>query len=200
MGGREDFPGGFPPWRVDSLAIAQPGRDPGLVQGDPERNRVTERLVNDPGVLGEPLARLPHGPSAAIFQRLRQVPVVERQHRFYGALPQALYELAVVVETLLVCETVPLRLYPGPGHGEAVGLQPEVGHEIEVFFEAVVLVAGDIAGVAVENLSGGVGEGVPDRGSAAVLVHGSLDLVGRCRRAPQEILGKIHLVSSSLAG
>ena len=56
------------------------------------------------------------------------------------------------------------------------------------------MVAGDVAGVAAVDLAGRVGEGVPDRGSPAVLVDGTLDLVRGRRRAPQEPLGESHHV------
>jgi hypothetical protein len=41
----------------------------------------------------------------------------------------------------------------------------------------VIVVTGDVAGVAVPHLSGTVTKGVPDRGTAAVDVDGAFDLV-----------------------
>src|SRR5215211_6162270 len=195
MGGGEGFPGVFPPRRVDSLAIAQPGRDPGLIQGDPERNRVTERLVHDPGVLGKPLAGLPARPAAPVLKDLREIPMVQGEHRLDGARPESVHEPAVEVEALLVGRAAALGLDARPGDGEAVRAQTEICHEVEVLFDAVVVVAGYVAGVAAVDLARCVGEGVPDRGSAPVLVHGPLDLVGRRRGAPQEVLREVHLAS-----
>src|SRR5215217_1457027 len=112
--------------------------------------------------------------------------MVEREHRFDGASPQAVDEAAVIVEAVLVGGTASLGLDAGPGHGEAVGLYPELGHQVEV------LVAGDVARIAVEDLASGVAERVPDRGATATFVHGALDLVGGRRRAPQEVLREVH--------
>ena len=53
------------------------------------------------------------------------------------------------------------------------------------------MVAGDVAGVAVQNVARRVGEGVPDRGPAPVLTYGALDLVGGGRGAPQETFRKV---------
>src|SRR5215217_6398586 len=182
---------------VEADAVAQPGRDPGFVQRDPERDRVRERLVDYASVLGEPLARLPYGPPATVLERLRQVPVVEGEHRLYGALPKSVYEPTVVVQSLLVRRATTVGLNPRPGDGETVSLQPEARHEVEVIFDAVILVAGDVSCVAAVDLAWGMGERVPDGGTASILVHGTLDLVRGRRRPPQEVIGKIHLVSFS---
>src|SRR5215204_6190625 len=56
---------------VDAEAVTHPGGDPGLVQGDPEPHALREGLVDDSSVLCEALARVPAGPAAQIFQRLR---------------------------------------------------------------------------------------------------------------------------------
>src|SRR4028118_435052 len=58
----------------------------------------------------------------------------------------------------------------------------------------MVLVAGDVSGVAVQNFTRRVGEGVPDRPTAPILVYCPLDLVGRRRRTPQETLWEVHCV------
>src|SRR5215211_833423 len=177
---------------VDAKAVTHPGRDPGLVQGDPEPYAIRESFVDDSGVLCKALARIPVSPAAQILQRLRQVPMIERKHRFYGALSQAVDKSAVKVEAVLVGRTAPLGLDAGPGHGEAVGLHPELGHQVEVFFQAMILVAGDVARIAVTDFIRGVAERVPDGRAAAVFVHGALDLVSGRRSAPQEILREAH--------
>src|SRR5690606_14467945 len=78
----------------------------------------------------------------------------------------------------------------GPGQGETVGAQAEFGHERDVLAPAVVVVGGDVAGVAVADPAGGAGVGVPDGRCAAVLRGGSLDLVGGRRGTPEEALGE----------
>src|SRR5215211_2253882 len=94
---------------VDAEAVTHPGRYPGLVQGDPEPHALREGLVDDAGVLCEALARVPVGPATCILQRLRQVPVVQRQHRLDGASSQAVDEPAVEVEAVLVGWTAPFE-------------------------------------------------------------------------------------------
>src|SRR5690606_19252524 len=65
-------------------------------------------------------------------------------------------------------------------------------HGRDVLAEAVVVVVGDVAGVPVLHLAGGVAVGVPDGGGTAARVGGALDLVGRGRRAPDEALGQVE--------
>src|SRR5215217_2015546 len=177
---------------MDAEAVTHPGRDPGFVQGDPEPDTIREGLVDDARVLCKAIARVPVGPAAHILQRLRQVPVVEREHRFDRALPQAVDEPAVEVEASLVGVTAPFGLDAGPGHREAIGMYPELGHQVEVFFQAVILVAGDVPRIVVDDLARGMAERVPDGRAAAAFVHRTFDLVGGCRRAPQEVLREAH--------
>src|SRR5690606_16889829 len=80
----------------------------------------------------------------------------------------------------------PVRLHPRPRHREPVGGQAEVGHELHVLTEAVVVVAGHVAGVTAGDRSGDAAERVPDRRAAAVLVDRALDLVRRGRGPPPE--------------
>jgi hypothetical protein len=76
--------------RVDAETVAQPRRDPWLIQGDPKPHLVRKRLIDYSDVFGEALARLPAGPAAAIFERLRQIPMVERENRLDKAFSQAI--------------------------------------------------------------------------------------------------------------
>ena len=69
-------------------------------------------------------------------------------------------------------------LHARPRDREAVGLEAEGRHQVEVLAPAVVVVAGDVAGVAVGDGAGHAAERVPDRLAAPILVHGPLDLVG----------------------
>ena len=56
----------------------------------------------------------------------------------------------------------------------------------------MVVVAGDVAGRAVLDRAGLVGEGVPDREATVVLVVRAFDLVGGGRGAPLEAIGKLQ--------
>src|SRR5690606_16644252 len=74
-----------------------------------------------------------------------------------------------------------------PRDREAVRLQPELGHQVEVRLPTVVVVVGHVARVAVPHLAGCVAEGVPDRGAAPVFPGRTFDLVRGGGGADEEI-------------
>src|SRR5690606_32221836 len=128
--------------------------------------------------------------AARVLQFLGQVPVVEGGDGLDALVQQFVGEAPVEVEALLDGGAAPGGLDAGPGQGETVGAQAEFGHERDVLAPAVVVVGGDVAGVAVADPAGGAGVGVPDGRCAAVLRGGSLDLVGGRRGTPEEALGE----------
>jgi hypothetical protein len=143
---------------------------------------VAERLDRECRVLGEAQGGVAIDPPAGILERLRQVPVVERRERADTPLEQAVDESAVERQPLLIRLAGAVGLDAGPGDREPVRLETEGRHQVEVGVEPVIVVVGDIAGVAVDDTARGMAEGVPDRRPAPVLLHGSLDLVrGRSR-------------------
>src|SRR4029079_17764902 len=115
--------GGAPvahPRRLDAEAVAEEGRDPGLVVGDPRVDDAVERVEDEPRVLGEAVADLARGPAALVLERLREVPVVEGRERLDPALAQALGQTPVEVEALLVRGPAAVRLDARPRDREAV--------------------------------------------------------------------------------
>ncbi len=111
---------------------------------------------------------------------------------------QAVDEPVVVVEPDRVGLTGAVGQHPRPRDREAVGVQPESLHQSDVFGVAVVVVACDIAGVAVVDRAGNPAEGVPNGRRTATLGDRSLDLVRRCRRAPTEIRRQAAVVHGGL--
>ena len=126
------------------------------------------------------------GPAALLLQRLRQVPVVQRQPRQDVGIQQLVDEPLVEVDALRV-ERAAVGTHARPRGREPVGLQPHALHQRDVVAVPVVVVARDIAVVGVDDGAGHAAEGVPDRVAAAVLVGGALDLVGGGGGAEQEV-------------
>nr|ACR50752.1 conserved hypothetical protein [Streptomyces longisporoflavus] len=176
--------------RHPSLQMADPRGAQRLVEGRPVLDPVAQTLGDDGGVGGEVLGRLAGRPAAAVLERLREVPVVERGEGGDARLQQAVHQPVVEGDPGLVHRPVPAGDDTRPGEREAVRADPEPLHEADVLGHPVVVVTGDVPGVAVVDLARGVGEGVPDRGRAAVLGDGALDLIGGCGDAPEEIVGE----------
>ena len=154
---------------------------------------VAESSRNGLHVLGEGPDRRPVGPAAAILERLRQVPVVERHERLDAGGEQLVDEPVVEVEPGRVHLSAAVREDPGPRDGEPERADAELAHQRDVVAVPVVEVAGDRAAVAVADLAVGGAEAVPDALAAAVLVHRALDLVRRRRDSPREGFGERHL-------
>ena len=78
-----------PPGRVLARAVAHEREGPRLVQRDPGTRTITDAPRHEPGVLAEPFHDIGLQPAAAILDRLRQVPVVERDPRLDARAPAA---------------------------------------------------------------------------------------------------------------
>ena len=95
-------------------------------------------------------------------------------------------------------EVEALRVRPAPPSGRTRDhdvekryvCSPRSRHERDILAVAVVVVARDVAVVAVDDGAGHAGERVPDRVGAAVLVGGALDLVRGGCGAEEEVGGK----------
>src|SRR5262249_57493444 len=68
--------------------------------------------------------------------------------------------------------------------------------QIDIVAPAVIVVAGDIAGIAILHAPRRMGEDIPDAFAASVFVDGAFDLIARRRRAPDEVGGKRTIVGS----
>ena len=177
------------PRRVHAGGVAEERRAPRLVQRRPDRHAVAQRVVHGGRQVEEAVRRVAVGPAARVLERLRQVPVVEREPGV-DAVAEQLVDQPVVEGQASGVDLSAAWPDAGPGDGEAVGREAELGHQRHVFGHAVVVVAGDVAVVAVRDRPRDARERVPDGGRAAVLGGRALDLVRRGGRAPEEAWGE----------
>ena len=173
---------------VLARGVADEGGAQRLVERRPVVDPVAERVVDCHGVVAEAVGRVAVRPASFLLQRLRQVPVVERQPREDARAEQLVDEAAVEVESGRVHRAVAGN-DARPGGREAVRLEAEGGHQRDVLRHAVVVVDGAFRGVAAGDRVRHPGEGVPDGVLLAVLVGGALDLRGGGGGAPQEAVG-----------
>jgi hypothetical protein len=185
--------------RKHAKQVAAIGHDPGLVERHPLRHAPIELPKHDARIFGEPFADVAVEPSAAIVQRGRQVPVVERHQGLNALLEEAVDEPVVEIEAACVDRPGALRQYPAPCNAEAISAEPELLHEADVVAPPPVVIAGDVTGVAVRNETGSVTEAMPDVRAGAIGERRAFDLVRGGRRAPQEAIGKAKVVSRSRA-
>src|ERR671920_716839 len=114
-------------------------------------------------VVAEPARGVTIGPTAAVLQRLRQIPVVQGGVGGDPGRVQLVDESAVEVETLGVGTTAPCGKDARPGDREAITTETELSHERDVVRVAVEVIASDVARVAIGDSAGGMTEDVPDR-------------------------------------
>ena len=105
---------------------------------------------------------------------------------------QFIDQCVVKIDTLRIDFSGAVGQKTRPGEGEAVVLHAHLLHQCDVFLEAMVMIAGDVAGVALKDLAVFMGKVAPDVAALAVFIGGAFDLVGRSRSAPDEILPEAH--------
>ena len=83
-----------------------------------------------------------------------------------------------------------LREHATPRNAEAIRTQAQRVHQVDIALEAPIMVAGDVAGIAVDNAPWCVYEAMPDARPRAVRERRAFDLVRGRSAAPQEALWK----------
>ena len=156
--------------RVQPFAVAEHADAPRLVVGDEAAHAIAELIGDHVDVLDEGVDGGAVGPAARVLERLRQVPVVERDERLDAGLEQPVDEPIVERQARRVRLPAPAREDARPGDREAVGAEAEPLHELDVLGPAVIVVAGDGTVAAVGDGAGARGEAIPDRFAAAVFV------------------------------
>ena len=110
---------------VDAVAIAELENDLRLVERDEMGNAVTKMLCHHTRKAGKCFRRLPAQPTAPNFQRLGQLPVIER-HPWGDAMPQtAVYHAVIVAKTRFVPPTVTIWVDARPACGKTVRAKAE---------------------------------------------------------------------------
>lgn len=161
-------------------AVAEDGRAPRLVEGDPVL-ALRDGLEDETGVVLKVKREL--GPvqetAVALLESVGQIPVVEGDEGGDASLEQVIDELDVVVNAGLVDGVVAATEgdKAGPAEREAVALGAKALQEGDVLGSAVVRVAGGNTRGAVGDLAGNLAELIPDGRATAILVNGTLNLV-----------------------
>src|SRR3712207_895769 len=162
-----------------------------LVDREIMLHAVTELPSDVPAIVAERFRRVSGALAAVlVLQCLRQVPVIERGKRLDAGRLQFVHQPVVEVDPLRVWGARAFGEDPGPGDREPIRGRADRLHQRHVLLVPVVVVVGEVTGVAVLDLAGRVREGVPDGRALAVLVPGPLDLVRRRGDAPVEAVRK----------
>jgi hypothetical protein len=156
------------PGREPAAQIADMGDDPGLVQRRPVPDAAVECAEEKTGVVREPIGGVPILPAAAVVERGRKIPVIERRERSDPRLEEPVHEPLVEVDARPVDASGAAGKDPRPGDAEAIRRQAEPLHPVDVFAPAAVVIARNVSGLVRLHPAGRVGEAVPDRGTGPV--------------------------------
>ena len=157
-----------------------------LVKRGKAFDAVAVAVGDQSGVVGKPADDVPVGPAADVVERLRHIPVIKAEPRLDAGRQERIDQPVVESEPRLVRRPSPRRQESRPRHRKAVGLNAEALHQADVLGIAMVMVAGDVAGVLVGDLALQA-VGIPDAKPPAVLARRALDLKCRRRYAPDEV-------------
>ncbi len=191
VGDRIGLAAGFPSRRHHSVVVSKNRDDPRLVERDPVLYAIAEVLEADSGVGGIHVGKVGTAPAIHLeLQGQGKIPVVERDPGGDAVFEKGIDEFVVETDALRIHRAATLRKNARPRERQAIGPQSKVRHQSHVLAEAVVVIAGDIAGVAAENFTRGVGEGIPDGEALAAFQPGPLDLVAGGGGAEGKGVGK----------
>ena len=132
--------------RMQAVNVAVADKDDGLVKGSPQLHPRTKAGVAQAGVLGEGFGGAACFPAALILQGLRQVPVIEGNHRLNIMRQQFIDQIAIKLHACFINLAAPGGQQARPGDGKAIALQAHLGHQRHVFAKTVIVIDGDIAG------------------------------------------------------
>ena len=116
--------------------------------------------------------------------------MIQRRKRRDAVGQQFVDKAVVEIKAFGIRRTRAFREDARPSNRESIGLCAQRLHQLDVFLVQAIMVGRGIPIAVIGYGPGRVRETVPDRWAAAIFVHGSLDLIGRGRRAPQKIVRK----------
>ena len=173
--------------RMPAEDVAEEREDRRFVERREAAYPVAETAGDDGSVIGEPCSDVAIGPATAALQRQRQVPVVQADPRFDAGFEQPVDQPVVEGQPGLVERARALRQHARPGDRETIGADTDVAHQRDVLAPAMIVVAGDVAGVAVGDATRLMGKDIPDARSPTIFRDGAFDLVTRGGYAPHEV-------------
>ena len=170
--------------QADEVAAIR--HDPRLVERRPVLHPAIERAEHHVCILGEPLGDVGIEPAAAVVERRRKVPMIERRKGRDAFREQRIDESLVKGESLRIHAPLPFGEHTAPRYAEAIRAQTKLAHQLDIRRPAAVVVARDVAGITVCGATLRVGEALPDARTRAVGERRTFDLIRGCGRAPQE--------------
>ena len=113
------------------------------------------------------------------MQRQRQVPVIEAEPGLDAVLQQFVRQPIIKIQSGRIWRAAPFRQHAAPRDVKAVGAEVCGLHQGNIFRIPMIMIAGDVSGVAVLHPARLGAERVPDAEPAPAFLIAALDLIGR---------------------
>ena len=177
--------------RLADAPIGLDGEAADFIHGYPVLHPVPKGPHDGVRIGGEGLRDHARAPAPAVLESLRQVPVEHGHPRRDAVLEHRVGEALVEIKPALVELAVALREDARPCERKPVVPDPKVPHQGEILLVPVVVIAGGVEPVSVQDGAPAPREPVPDGFPLSVDERGALDL-GRGRGyPPDEIPGEV---------
>lgn len=159
-----------------------------LIDRKPVVNSISEGTESHPSILHEVVNNvLTEPPAVCVLQIQRHVPVVQRCQRNDIVLNAGIDDIVVMVNRFLVHWTAAKGHDASPCNGEGISLHTQGCNSCNVLLVHVVIVVRYVCGEIVDNsVSDSVGHHIPNRGSAALSLDSSLNLIRSTSYSPPE--------------
>ena len=164
------------PRSVDTALVAKGDGALGFVQGEIVLHPSPEVGSHHSRVPGEGFGGLPLLPAVPVLSRLGQFPVVQGHVGGDSIFQTRVYNPVIVGKSRFVPVPIGIGVDSGPAGGKPIGSHPALTQKGDILGIPVVSIAGNIPGVTVGDLAGGMAEGIPNGGPAAVRGGMALDL------------------------
>ena len=175
-------------WSVHAVTVAEVSCAPWLVEGNPRINFLAENARHNSHILGELICDLAVCPTAAVFQILWQIPVVERNESLNACGVKRVNQAFIICDALRVYLTINVWDNARPRDGEAVRTHTQLLHNLNIFRVAVVLIASHRTVRLIDNSSFAKAQRIPN-GRRATALSSSTFYLERCGcGAPNKIL------------
>lgn len=175
---------------MDAVEVAEPDDAPGFVEGRNPVEAIAKTVHHRLGIALKRIGGRTRGPAALAGEQQRQIPVVERCEGLDAARLAAVNQPVVEIEAGLVHRTRAFGDNARPGNREPVGVDTHLLDEIEVLFQAIVVIAGNVAVIAIMDAARHIAESIPDGWLAAIGLAGAFDLEGSGGNAESEVAGQ----------
>src|SRR5690606_20411321 len=179
------------PRRMNAQKVARAGKYYRFVHHHPMLHPVAKTPGTKSRIVRKPVDHPAVGPATPRLQCLRKIPVIKRNPGLYSLLQTIINNPVIKIDTGWVHRQYPIGHKPRPGNGETEIGDVQCLHQVDIALIIAIKITGLPRMISVANFSFFCGERVPDGWTFPLGLTSSLNLKGRCRNTPLEVVAKL---------